>query len=177
MKNRSKNILETAMQKSSKISEIRCENGAKIHQQSIKNPSKNRGPKKDGPKSRKIEAWSAQGSKMSLRPSCGPRDFEPVGPYKPTKRTRIVFRWSHTPMGRWPGELLRNPHRACWHTSACRVLCRDFRSLYLLAWWLFVWWWFANSEPWAWSLREELLTSYRHSVLRHPRASRFFACI
>ena len=82
-----------------------CQNGIKIHPKSMKNPSKNRGPKKDGPKSRKIEAWGAQGSKMSLRPSCGPRDFEPVGPYKPTKRTRIVFRWSHTPMGRWPGEL------------------------------------------------------------------------
>jgi len=77
---------------------------AKMELKSIKDPLKNRGPKKDGSKSIKIEAWSAQGSKMSLRLSCGPRDFEPMGPYKPTKRTRIVFGWSHTPVGRWPGE-------------------------------------------------------------------------
>ena len=69
-----------------------CQNGAKILPKSMKNPSKNRGRKKDRPKSRKIEAWSAQGSKMSLRLSCSPRVFEPVGPYKPTKRARIVSR-------------------------------------------------------------------------------------
>ena len=34
--------------------------------------------------------------------------------------------------GRIPSHLLlmAYPHRACWHTSACRVLCRDFRSLH-----------------------------------------------
>ena len=98
MKNRSKNILETAMQKSSKILEIRCQNGAKIHQTSIKNPLKNRGPKKDGSKSIKIEAWSAQKSKMSLRLSCEPRDFEPVGPTNQQKERGL---YSDDPTRQW----------------------------------------------------------------------------
>ena len=34
----------------------------------MKNPSTNRGRKKDGPKSKKNEAWSAQGPKTSPRP-------------------------------------------------------------------------------------------------------------
>ena len=89
--NRSRNILEIAMQNSSKISEIRCQNGTKIHLKSIKIPSKHRGPKKDGLKSSKIEPLAPKGRKRSLRLSRGPSNFGPGGPYKPRKRTRIVF--------------------------------------------------------------------------------------
>jgi len=39
------------------------------HPRSMKIPYKNRGRKNNGPKSRKIEAWSVQGPKTSLRVS------------------------------------------------------------------------------------------------------------
>ena len=72
----------------------------------MKNPSKNRGWKKDSPKTKKIEAWSAQGSKMSLRVSCEWRVSGPGAPAQGIERSRIGLTWSHTPMGRWPGEFV-----------------------------------------------------------------------
>ena len=71
LKNRSRNILEIAMQNSSKISEIRCQNGAKITPKSIKILSKNRGPKKKGQKSSKIDPSAPEGRKGRCEPPAG----------------------------------------------------------------------------------------------------------
>ena len=86
---RSKITLETSMFEPSKNHQKMMPKWSQNPSKIDENPSKNRCQKKDGPKSRNIEAWSAQGSKNPLRLSCEPRGSGPVGPHNPTKRAQI----------------------------------------------------------------------------------------
>ena len=67
-----------------------------------------------GPKtSSKQRCRGAQGSKMSLRPSCEWRVSGPGGPARGIERSRTGLGWSHTPMGQGPGEFLLIPQCLC----------------------------------------------------------------